>query len=187
LVNLSHFGLWIGKRHYVQFVRLTYTHLVSLIFKYSIIVILEPVSVGGWKNIRLCRITRSSTCVCLRIRNYFVLLCDTRDMRAARAPHSNFALAAAAARCSIPVLSRFARVLALRARAGRLFRPDCALRALRARLPHNLCPLPQWVFVPIWGMWYAVCVVLRARLRAQRAHHCALATADPHNLCPLFQ
>jgi hypothetical protein len=28
--------------------------------------ILEPVSVGGWEQIRLRQITRSSTCVCLR-------------------------------------------------------------------------------------------------------------------------
>jgi hypothetical protein len=95
----------------------------AIVEKYNI---LEPVSVGGWTKIRLRRITRSSTCVCLRIRNYFVLLCATRDMRAARDPHSNFALAAVAAPCSIPVHSRVALVLALRARAGRLCRPDCA-------------------------------------------------------------
>jgi hypothetical protein len=75
------------------------------------IYILEPVSVGGWTKIRLRRITRSSTCVCLRIRNYFVLLCATRDMRAARAPHPNFELGAVSAPFYIPVLSRFALVL----------------------------------------------------------------------------
>jgi hypothetical protein len=75
----------------------------NVIISWGIIYILEPVSVGGWTKIRLRRITRSSTCVCLRIRNYFVFLCATRDMRAARAPHSNFALGAVAAPCSIPV------------------------------------------------------------------------------------
>jgi hypothetical protein len=40
----------------------------AILEKYNI---LEPVSVGGWTKIRLRRITRSSTCVCLRIRNYF--------------------------------------------------------------------------------------------------------------------
>jgi hypothetical protein len=63
----------------------------------SILYILEPVSVGGWTKIRLRRIARSSTCVCMRIRNYFFF--------AARSPHSNFALAAVAAPCCIPVLS----------------------------------------------------------------------------------
>jgi hypothetical protein len=70
----------------------------TILEKYNI---LEPVSVGGWTNIRLRRITRSSTCVCLRIRNYFF---------AARTPHSNFALAAVAAPCSTTVPSRFALV-----------------------------------------------------------------------------
>jgi hypothetical protein len=64
------------------------------------IFILEPVSIGGWTKIRLRQITRSSTCVCMRIRNYFVF--------AVRAPHSNFALEAVDAPCSIPVLMRFA-------------------------------------------------------------------------------
>jgi hypothetical protein len=163
------------------------------------IYILEPVSVGGWNKIRLRRITRSSTCVCLRIRNYFVLFCAMRDMRAAHAPHSNFALAAVAAPCSIPELTCFALVFALRARAGRLRRPDCALRALRARRPHNLCPLAQWVFVPIWGsigparwtpmryVWCCAHVCARSAHINEHAHQCALATADPNNFCPLFQ
>jgi hypothetical protein len=73
----------------------------------------------------------------------------TRDMRAARTTHSNFALAAAAAPCPIPVLPRFVLDLALRARAGRLRRPDCALHTHAD--PHILCPLPQWVFVPNCG------------------------------------
>jgi hypothetical protein len=45
----------------------------TILEKYNI---LEPVSVGGWKKIQLRRITRSSTCVCLRICNYFV--CSAR-------------------------------------------------------------------------------------------------------------
>jgi hypothetical protein len=70
----------------------------------------------------------------------------TRDMRAARAPHLNFALAAVAAPCSFPVLPRSA-----------LARVSCAAPIARcARCayadPHNLCPLPQWVFVPNWGL-----------------------------------
>jgi hypothetical protein len=68
---------------------------------------LEPVSVGVWTKIRLRRIPRSCTCVCLRILNY--LFCS-------------------------------------------------ALRAI--------C---------------MVCMVLHARLGAQRAHQCAIATADPNN------
>jgi hypothetical protein len=96
----------------------------AILEKYNI---LEPVSVGGWTKIRLRRITRSTTCICLRIRTYIDLLCD---MRAAPAPHPHFALGAVAAPCSIPVR-----------------RPECELRARR---PHNLCPLPQCVFVPIW-------------------------------------
>jgi hypothetical protein len=100
----------------------------------------------GWTKIRLRRVTRSSTCVCLRICNYFVLLCATR-------------------------------VLALRARTGRLRRPDCGLRA---RQPHNLCPLPQWVFVPVWGsivaaLWAAMryvwcCALVCARSARINAH-----------------
>jgi hypothetical protein len=39
-------------------------------------VILEPVSIGGWRNIWLRRITRSSTCVCLKLRNVFHLFCS---------------------------------------------------------------------------------------------------------------
>jgi hypothetical protein len=94
------------------------------------------------------RITLSSTCVCLRLRNYFVLLRALRDMPA-HAQRSYFAFAAVATLCSIPVLSSFALVLALRARAGRLHCPDCAHAD-----PHNLCPFPQWVFVPIWAAIY---------------------------------
>jgi hypothetical protein len=60
----------------------------------------------------------------------FFWLRATRDMRAARAPHSNFALAAVAAPCSIPVLSRFALVLALRARCRAL---RAVTRSARAR------------------------------------------------------
>jgi hypothetical protein len=96
---------------------------------------------------------------------------------AARAPHSNFALAAVAAPCSIPVLSRFALVLA---------RVGCAAPIARCvhADPHNLCPLLQWVFVPIWGSigparWapkrYVWC----------RAHVCARsARINPHSRPP---
>jgi hypothetical protein len=148
-------------------------------------------------------------------------------MRASRVPHSNFALAAVAVPCSISVLSRFALAV-------------CASPSARCAYadPHNVCSLPHWVFVPIWGsigpvLWapmldagccahvcarinahrrsptpityvhcsneclyqfgpsrlaaYAGCVMLWTRLRAQRSHQCALATADPHSFCPLFQ
>jgi hypothetical protein len=67
-------------------------------------------------------------------------------MRAARAQRSYFALAAVATPSSIPVLSRVALVLALRARAGRLHRPDCALRATRAmrtQTPITCAPFPN--------------------------------------------
>jgi hypothetical protein len=37
------------------------------------IYILEPVSVGGWTQIGLRRITRSNICVCLRLREFFLL------------------------------------------------------------------------------------------------------------------
>jgi hypothetical protein len=43
---------------------------------------------------------------------FFFAQRDMRDMRAARAPHSQYALAAVAAPCSIPVLSRFALIVA---------------------------------------------------------------------------
>jgi hypothetical protein len=73
--------------------------------------ILEPVSVGGWTKIRLRRITHSSTCVCMRIRNF---CCCFFGLRAARTQHSRFALVAASPPCFTCVLSRCTLVLALR-------------------------------------------------------------------------
>jgi hypothetical protein len=49
-----------------------------------------------------------------------------RAMRAMRAQHLRCALAAASLPASTRVLSRFALFFALRARKGRLCRPDCA-------------------------------------------------------------
>jgi hypothetical protein len=137
----------------------------------SIIYLLEPVSVGGWTKIRLRWITRSSTCVCLRIRNYFLF--------AARAPHSNFALAAVAAPCSIPVLSRsFSR--------SALARVGCAAPIARCAHadPHNLCPLFQWVFVPIWG---SIGPVLRVPMRYVWCctHVCARINAHSGSPTPI--
>jgi hypothetical protein len=156
------------------------------------------VSVGGWTKIRLRRITRSSTCVCLRIRNYFVLLCAQRDMRAARY-----------ARSARPTLELHTRgscctlfhpcTLALRARsraprsrgsaAPPRLRAARAARAAHTQTPY-LVPIAPMGFCTNWGFnrsnplgASAVCVVLRAH----RSHQSALATADPHNLCPLLQ
>jgi hypothetical protein len=48
---------------------------------FSEYIILELVPDGGWTQIRLCRITRSSTCVCLRIRNFVFPPCYARSAR----------------------------------------------------------------------------------------------------------
>jgi hypothetical protein len=52
------------------------------------IYILEPVSVGGWNTIWLGRITRSSTCVCLRLRNFVIFFAPRHALRALSAPHT---------------------------------------------------------------------------------------------------
>jgi hypothetical protein len=118
------------------------------------------VSVGGWTKIRLRRITRSSTCICLRIRNYWVF--SLRSARYGCSAHATLELRTRGSCCTLfhPC------TLALRARS-------------RTRRPHSLCPLPQWVFVPIWGLigparwapmryvcWYAhVCARINAHSR----------------------
>jgi hypothetical protein len=134
----------------------------------KIIHILEPVSVGGWKKIRLRRITRSSTCVCLRLRNLFSFCFALRALNAhTRASLSRFTLAAAVSPCSIAVLSRS---------RGKARLPDCELRARR---PAYLLPIvPMSVCINLGPdrscrlAAYAGYVVLRARLPA---HQCALA------------
>jgi hypothetical protein len=66
------------------------------------------VSVGGWTKIRQRRITRSSTCVCLRLRIYFCpALCA----------HHTLALRARGGCCALFHPCTFALVLALWARA----------------------------------------------------------------------
>jgi hypothetical protein len=138
------------------------------------------VSVGGWKQIRLRLITRSSTCGSLRLRNFCFA---PRYARYARAPPLNIALAAVAAvaaPCSIPVLSRFALVLALRARAGRLprLRDAHADPITCAHAPMSFCINLGFNRSSPSGA-NAGGVVLSARLRAQRAHQCATTIADP--------
>jgi hypothetical protein len=109
------------------------------------------VSVGGWTKIRLRRITRSSTCVCLRLRNYYFF--------AARAPNSNYALT----QLLRPVPSLYSRASRSFYRSA-LARVGCAAPIARCAHvdPHNLCPLLQWGFVPIWG---SIGPALRAPMR----------------------
>jgi hypothetical protein len=91
----------------------------TVLEKYNI---LEPVSVGGWKKIRLRRITHSSTCVCLRLRKLFLRFCFApRCACPTLAP------------CSIPVLS-FLYTLA---------RIGCAAPIARTQTPINCAYCPN--------------------------------------------
>jgi hypothetical protein len=145
------------------------------------------------------------TRVSLRLFFPLFLLRATCDMRFARA--SNFALAAVAAPCSIPVLSRFALILALRARSrasrSRGTAAPPRLRATRPPTPIPCTHCPNEYLcqcgsrsVQSFGRLCWICGVHRivpmsvcdnfrpytghVMLCARlRAHGCTLALADP--------
>jgi hypothetical protein len=175
------------------------------IYIYIYIYILEPVSVGSWKIIQMRRITRSSTCVCLRLHNYIFVLSATRDMCS---PHTRTSRSQQLRRPIPSLYSRNPRSRGLavlpRLRAARAARTPtpitcthCPNRFLYQFGVQSVKPFGRqcWMCVctnlgpdrPGHLAAYAGCVMLRARLRAQRAHQCALATAHPHIFCPLLQ
>jgi hypothetical protein len=140
----------------------------TILEKYNI---LEPVSLRGWTIIWLRRITRSSTCVCLRLRTFYFYFA----LRYACAEHSTLALRPCPVPpCSIPVLSGFALFFTLR-------RPDCMLcKWARATLPPTALTYAQPFRRLCW-----ICGAGRTFARAGRASMRALAIADTHNFYPL--
>jgi hypothetical protein len=115
----------------------------------------------------LCRIVRSTTCACLRLRNLFVFavrVAHTRPIRVRRPIP--------------PVCSRASTVLA---------RDGCAAPIARYAHSDHLSCAYVGLHRSSCLVTYAGCAIIRARLRAQRAHQCALVIADPHKFYPLSQ
>jgi hypothetical protein len=106
-----------------------------------------PVSIGEWTKIRLRRITHSSTCVCLRLRNFFFcfFFLASRYARCGRYAHPTLALRARGGRAAL----LNACTIAIRSRgtvaSSRLRRPDCAPGARGAS--YDLCVLNARVCV----------------------------------------
>jgi hypothetical protein len=120
------------RKRLVRIYHHVYIYIYIMINTYIYIYILEPVSVGGWKKIPLRRITRSSTCVCLRIRNYFVFA--LRSARYARSARPTLELRARGSCCALfhpCTLALCARSRAPRSRGSAAPPRLCAERCAR--------------------------------------------------------